>query len=71
MRPSLRVSRVAIQWQCPADGPEGKRKNLLKTKGIKVAAKEAPVLSKPTPAKGNGQMKMPKGKKLTEKRRQK
>ena len=54
-----------------ADITEGKRKNLLKTKGIKVAPKAAPVASKPAPAKDDGQMKMPKGKKLTEKRRQK
>jgi 25S rRNA (cytosine2870-C5)-methyltransferase len=53
------------------DVPEGKRKNLLKTKGIKVAPKSAPVVTKPAPATSNGQMKMPKGKKLTEKRRQK
>jgi len=52
-----------------ANNAESKRKNLLKTKGIKVAPKTAVAASKPAPAKSNGQMKMPKGKKLTEKRR--
>lgn len=69
----MRVSwdDLRTTYSVRADRAEGKRKNLLKTKGIKVAPKTAPVVSKPAPAKGDGQIKMPKGKKLTEKRRQK
>ena len=51
---------------------ESKRKHLLKSKGIKIKAKDAPVTeSKAAPATSNGQLKMPKGKKVTEKRRSK
>lgn len=52
---------------------ESKRKHLLKTKGIKIAKKDeakAEVDDKPAP-KSDGQIKLPKSKKLTEKRRQK
>ncbi|KAK8869875.1 hypothetical protein IAR55_000443 [Kwoniella newhampshirensis] len=50
---------------------ESKRKHLLKTKGIKVSAKSPAKTSKQEEKNDDGQIKLPKGKKLTEKRRSK
>ncbi|KAK4688237.1 25S rRNA (cytosine2870-C5)-methyltransferase, partial [Tremellales sp. Uapishka_1] len=48
---------------------ESKRKHLLKTKGIKIASKGEKPTTKSAERRDDGQIKMPKGKKLTEKRR--
>ncbi|WWD15849.1 hypothetical protein CI109_100273 [Kwoniella shandongensis] len=51
---------------------ETKRKHLLKTKGIKISAKpQQAKATKSEEQKEDGQIKLPKGKKLTEKRRSK